>query len=126
MNLRTLFSINIPISIFFGGTCLFWPNWFLSLYGVDLTPPGVFMTQLAGAAYLGFAVLAFHARASESKDFRLALALALFIQDFIGTIISIYGQITGLFNILGWTTVLVYLFLAIGYGYFRFLKPEES
>lgn len=126
MNLRKLFSINIPISIFFGGTCIFLPNWFLSLYGVDLTPQGAFMTQLAGAAYIAFAVLAYQARSSESKDFRLALALALFIQDSIGAVISTYVQMTGIFNILGWSTVLVYLFLAIGYGYFRFLKPAKS
>lgn len=126
MNLRTLFSINVPVSAFFGATCIFVPNWLFSLYGVDLTPPGEFMTQLAGAAYLGFGVLAFLARSSESKDFRMALALALFIQDSIGAVISIYAQISGLFNTLGWSTVAVYLFLALGYGYFRFLKPEGS
>jgi len=126
MNLRMLFSINVPISAFFGATCLFVPNWFFSLYGVDLTPPGVFMTQLAGAAFLSFGVLVFLARSSESKEFRLALALALFIQDSIGAIVSISGQISGLFNILGWSTVAVYLFLALGYGYFRFVKPDES
>lgn len=125
MKLRTLFSINIPISIFFGGVCIFLPNWFLALYGVDLTASGVFMTQLAGAAYLGFAVLAYLARSSESRDFHFALALALFVQDSIGAAISIYGQIIGLFNILGWSTVAVYLFLALGYGYFLFLKPEK-
>ena len=52
MTLRTLFTINIPISVFFGMTCIFIPNRLISLYGVDLTQPGVFMTQLAGAAYL--------------------------------------------------------------------------
>jgi hypothetical protein len=102
------------------------PNLLFSLYGVDLTAPGVFMTQLAGAAYLGFGVLAFQARSSASKEFRLALALALFLQDSIGAVISIYYQVTGIFNTLGWTTVGVYLFLALGYGYYRFLKSEES
>ena len=126
MNLRTLFTINVPISAFFGLTCLLAPNLLFSLYGVELTSPGVFITQLAGAAYLGFGALAFQARSSESKEFRLALALALFIQDIIGVVISIYYQVTGIFNALGWTTVGVYLFLALGYGYFRFLKPDES
>jgi hypothetical protein len=98
----------------------------ISLYGVELNEPGVFLTQLAGAAFLGFGVLAFLARSTDSKEFRLAVALALFVRDSIGTVVSVYGQITGLFNALGWTTVAVYLFLAFGYGYFRFLKTEES
>ena len=126
MNLRTLFTINVPISAFFGATCLLTPNWLLSLYGTELTPAGTFMTQLAGAAYLGFGALAFLARSSDSKEFRLALATGLFIQDLIGTIISIIGQLSGLFNPLGWSTVAVYLVLALGYGYFRFLNPEAS
>jgi hypothetical protein len=124
--LRTLLTINVPISAFFGTSCIIVPNGLISLYGVELNEPGVFMTQLAGAAFLGFGVLAFLARSTDSKEFRLAVALALFVRDSIGTVVSVYGQITGLFNALGWTTVAVYLFLAFGYGYFRFLKTEES
>ncbi len=78
MNPRTLFTINVPISALFGVTCMLVPNWFLSLYGVDLAP----------------------------------------------AIASVLAQVAGVFNALGWSTVAVYLFLVVGYGYFRFLKPE--
>jgi len=84
------------------------------------------MTQLAGAAFLGFGALAFLARSSDSKEFRLALATALFIQDSIGAIVSIYSQLSGIFNPLGWSTVAVYLLLALGYGYYRFFNLEAS
>jgi hypothetical protein len=124
MNLRTVFSINVPISALFGITCLFVPKWLISLYGVDLTSAGAAMTRLAGAAFLGFGILAFVARSSPSEDFLMTLALALFVQDSIGAIVSIYAQISGVFNALGWSTVAVYLLLAVAYGYFRFLKPE--
>jgi hypothetical protein len=124
MKLRTLFTINIPISAFFGLTCLLVPNGLFALYGVALTPPGVFMTQLAGAAYLGFGVLAYFARSSESKDFQSSLALALFIQDTIGTIVGISGQLMGTFNAFGWTTVALYFLLALGYGYFSFINRK--
>ena len=126
MTLRTVFSINIPISVFFGITCLLLPNWLFSLYGVELTEPGIFMTQLAGAAYLGFGALAMQARSAASKEFRLAAALALFVQDSIGAIVSIIGQTSGYFNSMGWTTVAVYLLLALGYGYFRFIRPDKA
>jgi hypothetical protein len=126
MTLRTLFAINIPISIFFGGTCIFLPNWLFSLYGVELNPAGEFMTQLAGAAFLAFATLAYLGRSSESKDFRLSLALGLFVQDSLGTLISVYGQINGPFNTFGWSTVVLYLILAMGYAYFRFVNPEAA
>ncbi len=126
MNLRTLFSINVPISALFGFTCLLVPNWLLSLYGVDPTPAGAAMTQLAGAAFLGFGILAFVARTSPSEDFLMTLALALFVQDTIGAIVAIYAQVSRVFNALGWSTAAVYLLLAVAYGYFRFFKPEIS
>ena len=126
MNLRMLFTINVPISICFGATCLLAPEWLISLYGGDLTSEGAYMTRLAGAAYLGFGALAFQARASKSTEFLLALALALFIQDSIGAIVPLYAQIASQLNALGWTTVALYSILALGYGYFRFLKPEST
>jgi len=126
MNLRMLFTINVPISLFFGAACLLVPEWLVSLYGGELSPAGAYMTRLAGAAYLGFGALAFQARASKSTEFLLALALALFIQDSIGAFVSIYAQIAGQLNPFGWTTVALYSFLALGYGYFRFLKPEST
>ena len=118
MNLRTLFTINVPISAFFGITCLVLPRWLFSLYGVDLTDGGVAMTQFAGAAFLGFGTLALLARTYPSRDLFIAAAFALFVQDLIGTIVAIYWQLDGTFNGFGWTTVAVYGFLAAGYGYF--------
>jgi hypothetical protein len=84
------------------------------------------MTQLGGAAYLAFAMLTWLARNAEAKETRLNLALALFIQDIIGVAVSIHGQFTGVMNLVGWSTVLVYLFLALSYGYFRFVKPSAA
>lgn len=125
MNLRMLFTINVPISFFFGLTCLLIPERLISLYDAEISAAGIYMTQLAGAAYLGFGVLAYQARSSKSTEFALALALAFFVQDSIGAAVSLYSQINGTFNILGWTTVVLYLLLALGYGYFRFVKPES-
>jgi hypothetical protein len=125
MTLRMLFTINVPISLFFGVACLLFPEWLVSLYGGDLTTSGIYMTRLAGAAYLGFAALAIQARRTKSTEFLLALALALFIQDSIGAFVSFYAQIAGHLTALGWTTVALYSILALGYGYFRFIRPES-
>jgi hypothetical protein len=66
------------------------------------------------------------ARNAEAKETRLNLALALFIQDSVGLAVSLHGQFTGVMNWVGWSTVLVYLFLALGYGYFRFVRPDAA
>jgi hypothetical protein len=36
------------------------------------------------------------------------------------------GTINGVFNAMGWSAVIIYLFLAAGYGYFWFIKPETA
>lgn len=126
MGVRTLFTINIPISALFGVTCVFAPSRLLSLYGVDLTPAGRSMTQLAGAAFLAFCYLAYIARSSSSTDFVNALAVGLCIQDLIGAAVSLIAQVSGAFNPLGWSTVVIYLALGLGYGYFGILRPEVA
>jgi hypothetical protein len=39
--------------------------------------------------------------------------------------VAVLGQVSGVVNALGWLTVAVYLFYALGYGYFQFVKPDE-
>jgi hypothetical protein len=126
MKLRHIFTVNVVCAAFFGLTCLLVPRWLFSLYGSELGEAGVYMTRLGGAAYLAFATLTWLARNAEAKETRLNLALALFIQDIIGLAVSLHGQFTGVMNLVGWSTVLVYLFLALGYGYFRFVKPSAA
>lgn len=126
MNLRMLFTLNVPISLFFGATCLLVPDWLISPYGGELSPAGIYMTRLAGAAYHGFGVLAFQARTSKSTEFLLTLALALFVQDSIGATVSLYARIAGQLNVFWWTRAALYLILALRYGYFRFLRPEST
>ena len=36
------------------------------------------------------------------------------------------AQLKGVVNSLGWSTVAIYLLLAIGFAYFQFTKPSEA
>ena len=48
----------------------------------------------------------------------------LFTGDPIGFIVALIGQLGGVMNGLGWITVAIWLFLALGLGYFRFLSSD--
>lgn len=61
--------------------------------------------------------------AGESKA-RQAIVIALFVGDVLGFIVALLGQLSGVVNALGWSTVALYLLLALGYGYFQFVKPS--
>ena len=124
MTLRGLLTINVPISILFGVGCVFFPEPLMEFYGVELTAAGIATTRLAGAAFFGWAALAFLAR-NGSREFMRGSAVALLVQDAIAAVASVVDPIGGDFNWFGWTTPLVYGLLATGYGWYLFVRPPE-
>jgi hypothetical protein len=99
-----------------------------SLYFGTATPTA---EALLAARYFGWGLLAVglicafvaNAPPSEAKQ---AIVKALFIADVVGLIVSLMGIFSGTFTALGWSAVVIYVFLGIGYGYFWFIKPETA
>jgi len=48
------------------------------------------------------------------------------VGDAFGFIAALLGRLSGVLNALGWSTVALYLLLALGYGYFQSVKPSAS
>ena len=118
MKLNTLMVVNALIAGVFGVGFIVVPGQVTSAYGPEITPQLEYVTRLFGAALLAFAVLTWTARNATDSDTRRAILLALFVGDGVGFIVSLMGQLSGVMNALGWTTVLIYLLLALGFGYF--------
>jgi hypothetical protein len=125
MKLRQLFTINLVIAIFFGLSCFLLPRQLFQLYGLELDESGVWVTRLVGGSILGYATLMWFGRRTTSTDARRAIAIALLVQDTIGFIASLEIQSSGVIGIIGWSNFLLYGFLAIGYAYFIFIKPNS-
>ena len=62
-------------------------------------------------------------RKATSVDARRAIALALLIQDIVGLVASIEIQLSGSVNAFGWSNLLLYGLLVLGYAYFLFIRP---
>jgi hypothetical protein len=125
MKLKQLFSINIFFALFFGMTCAFFAGWALQLYGLAPEAGALWTTRLAGGSILGFASLMWFGLKSDSVKARRAIALALLIQDSVGFAASLIIQLGGNINALGWSNPALYGFLALGYIYFLFIKPDS-
>lgn len=122
MKLSTLFSANAIIAILFGLAFAVIPATALSWYGVTLIDAGLFISRLLGICYIGFAIISWQVRGSAaSKDLK-AILLAFFVGDILGFLVSLYYQLQGIANSLGWLTVAIYLVLGVGFGYFYFKK----
>ena len=126
MKLNTLYIFNSIVAILFGLSFTLMPATVADFYGAELTPAGLFVGQLFGLSLIGFAVLTWLGRAVTDAVARQAILTALFTSNLIGVVVSIINQLAGVVNALGWTTVLIYVLLAFGFGYFRFVKTELS
>ena len=124
MKLSTLMVVNALVAAIFGVGFVVVPGQLMSLYGPEVSPQLVYVARLFGAALLGFAVLTWTAKNAPDSDTRRAILLALFVGDGIGFVVALIGQIGGVMNALGWSTVVIYLLLAIGFGYFCFAQPN--
>ncbi len=126
MNIRVLMIVNAIVAGLFGIGFVLVPGQVLSQYGITTDAAFELVGQLLGAAFIGFAVLTWAARNTTDSEARRAIILALFIGDAIGFIVALIAQLGGVVNALGWSTVVIYLLLAFGWGYFRFIKPAEA
>ncbi len=118
MKLSTLMIIKAAVCLVLGLPILLATTFFYSLFGASLNPAGAFAGQEYGASLMGNMLLTWFARNSAASDSRRAIVLALCVYDAIGLIVTLIAVLSGVLGPLGWLAALVYLFFALGFGYF--------
>jgi hypothetical protein len=108
-------SLGLPILIV--------PVFLYSLFGASLNAGGVFAAREYGASLIGNLLLTWFGRNLIVPEARYAIALALCVYDAIGFVITLIALISGVLGPLGWFAAAIYLFFAIGFGYF--LLPQN-
>ena len=126
MKLGNLFAVNAVIAGLFGLAFIFAPARLLAQYGLAIDAGFGLVAQLFGAALIGYAILTWLVRKAAASEARKAIVLALVISDGVAFVLALMAQLKGLVNSLGWSTVAIYLLLALGFAYFYFAKPSES
>jgi len=125
MKLSTLMRINAVVAAVFGIAFVLVPGQIFALYGAEESSALKYTGQLFGAAFVSFAVLTWSARNAENSEARRAIVLALFVGNAVGFVLALIGQLGNVVNSLGWSTVAIYLLLAVGFGYFQFAKTAS-
>ena len=126
MKLKTLLIIKAIVCLCFGIPILLVPDFIYSIFGATLAAGGVFAAREYGASLIGNLMLTWFARNSQESDARWAIVLALFVYDAVGFIVTLIAIVSGALNSLGWLIVILYLFLALGFGYFLLPKRKPS
>ena len=115
MSLKTVFLINAIIAGFFALVSLVIPATMLAWYGVESNDALILMTRFFGVALLAIALATFYLKDSEFNSEVKSVVLALLLSNIVGVIVAIWGQVSNIVNTLGWSIVIIYVFLAIAY-----------
>jgi hypothetical protein len=125
MKIGTLLAVNAVIAMAFGIAFTLAPVQTLAPYGVELPPPGLLVSRLFGATLIGYGIITWLLRAGDAGAQR-SLAIALTVADGLGTVISIWGVLSGAVNALGWSTVAIYGLLCAGFAMHLARKPATA
>jgi hypothetical protein len=126
MRLNMLLVVSAAISAVFGAVFVVVPGPVAAIYGITLDKAGMLVAQLFGAALIGFAVLNWFARDVTDPAGRQAVVLSNLVGDAVGFVVILLGQLSGIANALGWTSVALYLLLVLGFAYVQFMGPRRA
>lgn len=125
MKFKTLMIIKAVVCLVLGVPILLVPKFFYSLFGASLNPAGMIAAQEYGASLMGNMLVTWFGRNAEESIARRAVMLGLCIYDAIGVVVMLIGLLTGQLNWLGWGAAAIYLFFAVGFGYFYLRSPKS-
>lgn len=121
MTLQNLFIANSILSGFFSLFLLLMPAAILEIFGMSGSEDGMLLVQFFGAQLLGAGLITLFAMNTKELRSQRSLTLSFFIADVIGFIVALGGMLKGVMNPLGWIFAVVYLLLALGFGFFYFI-----
>lgn len=125
MNRGIFLKIKAIVSVSFGVGMLFFSTLLFPLYGITLDAAGVLVARWTGAMFIGVGLICWCASNEAVSELLRGILLSLFIADSIGFVVSLLAQLAGVSNALGWSTVAIWLLLALGLGYFRFISKAN-
>ena len=124
MKFRTLMIIKAVVCASFGVFILFAPGTIYTILGISLNQAGYIPARQYAASLFGNLMLTWIAKDSTESVARKAIIVALCVYDAIGFIVTMIALLTGQMNALGWAIAVLYLFLALGFGYFWMKEPK--
>ena len=126
MNLRNLFRLVAVMHMIVGLTWLLAPKAMPAAYGLDIDSYTAFLYQQLGAINIAMAVLFFLVSGVAPSPARQAVVTFVVVLQTLSAIAYIPALLNGALPGTGWFGFALSLVMALAFGYFRFIRPEES
>jgi hypothetical protein len=119
MKLSTFAIIITILAVGFGLAFLFIPVKVAAFYGINLDTGGVIMARYFGVSnlFVGMIFWSYSKVSPAAKSWPKLLLFSL-IYDILQLIVTLVPLLNGEANSMGWTTVALFVLLAIGSAYF--------
>jgi hypothetical protein len=112
------FTILAVLSFLFGIGFVLAPDQVLANYGIEHSPALALVGRLFGGVLLTLGTILWLSRDFRDEAAVRAVLAGTVIGSSVNLVVAIMGNLSGTTNALGWSTVLIYLFAAVGSGYF--------
>jgi len=125
MKLRNLYLLNTVISLGFALGFFLMSPFLLGLMGMDSTADARTLAQLIAVELVVGGVTTLLARDVTDSKATGAINTGNFLAGVLGTAITLQATLSGVMGWFGYIVMAVYLFIAVAFGYFQFLKPQK-
>jgi hypothetical protein len=125
MKLRNLYLLNTIVSLGFALGFLVMSPFLLGLFDMDNTADARTLGQLIAVELVVGGVTTFLARDVTDSKATGAINTGNFLAGVLGTVIALLATLSGVLGWFGWVVTAVYLFIALAFGYFQFMKPAR-
>jgi hypothetical protein len=125
MTIRMFFTILAVLSFLFGVGFVLAPDQVLSNYGIEHSPALALVGRLFGGTLLALGVILWLARDFRDEVAVRAVLVGTLVVGVVNLVVATMGTLAGTTNALGWSTMLIYLFGAVGSGYFLMAQSRR-
>jgi len=125
MKLRNLYLLNTVISLGFALGFFLMSPFLLGLMGMDSTADARTLAQLIAVELVVGGVTTLLARDVTDSKATGAINTGNFLAGVLGTVITLRATLSSVMGWFGYIVMAVYLFIAVAFGYFQFLKPQK-
>jgi len=126
MKLSNLLAFNAVVALVFGIGFLLIPASVLAMYGAAPGPQINLTAQLFGSALIHVGLVAWLIRNVSDGLARRAIVTSGLAANLVGLVVSLIGTLGGVISSFGWSAIVIYVLLALGYAYFQFMSPRPS
>ncbi len=124
MKMRTLFIINAVIQFFFGVGFMFAPAVLLGLFGTHTDTTGTTLAHVAGGVILSLAIISWLGKDLEGSAQDAIAWGGVFFAHLQAGIFTLLAILSGTFNALAWSAVIMDVFFVAAFFWVRGNKAK--